>query len=69
MPGTFGAVGTYEKISGTFIGEVDPKDARNAIIQDLQLAPLNANGTWATTGSNVRSVSRRSALAARRRAS
>ncbi|HEX7863567.1 MAG TPA: alpha/beta hydrolase domain-containing protein [Variovorax sp.] len=44
VPGTFGSVGTYQKISGTFTGEVDPKDARNAIIQDLQLAPLNANG-------------------------
>lgn len=44
VPGTFGSVGAYEKISGTFTGEVDPKDARNAIIQDLQLAPLNANG-------------------------
>ena len=44
VPGTFGSVGAYEKITGTFTGEVDPKDARNAIIQDLQLAPLNANG-------------------------
>ncbi|MET3180829.1 UNVERIFIED_ORG: hypothetical protein ABIC43_003995 [Variovorax guangxiensis] len=44
VPGTFGSVGAYEKISGTFTGEVDPKDARNAIIQDLQLALLNANG-------------------------
>lgn len=44
VPGTFGSIGAYEKISGTFTGEVDPKDARNAIIQDLQLAPLNANG-------------------------
>ena len=44
VPGTFGSAGAYEKISGTFTGEVDPKDARNAIIQDLQLAPLNANG-------------------------
>jgi hypothetical protein len=44
VPGTFGSVGAYQKITGTFTGEVDPKDARNAIIQDLQLAPLNANG-------------------------
>lgn len=44
VAGTFGSVGAYEKITGTFTGEVDPKDARNAIIQDLQLAPLNANG-------------------------
>ena len=44
VPGTFGSAGAYEKITGTFTGEVDPKDARNAIIQDLSLAPLNANG-------------------------
>ncbi|MEZ2297475.1 alpha/beta hydrolase domain-containing protein [Variovorax sp. RCC_210] len=44
VPGTFGSAGAYEKLSGTFTGEVDPKDPRNAIIQDLQLAPLNANG-------------------------
>jgi len=44
VPGTFGSVGAYQKITGTFTGEVDPKDVRNAIIQDLQLAPLNANG-------------------------
>lgn len=44
VPGTFGSVGAYEKITGTFTGEVDPRDARNAIIQDLSLAPLNANG-------------------------
>ena len=31
-------------VTGTFTGEVDPKDAKNAIIQDLALAPLNANG-------------------------
>ena len=31
-------------VPGTFTGEVDPHDARNAIIQDLALAPLNANG-------------------------
>ena len=40
VAGTFGSVGAYEKITGTFTGEVDPKDARNTIIQDLQLAPL-----------------------------
>ncbi|MDR6517458.1 hypothetical protein J2789_000120 [Variovorax paradoxus] len=44
VAGSFGSVGAYEKITGTFTGEVDPKDARNAIIQDLQLVPLNANG-------------------------
>ncbi len=44
VAGTFGNVGAYEKISGTFTGEVDPADARNGIITDLKLAPRNANG-------------------------
>jgi hypothetical protein len=44
VAGSFGSVGAYERISGTFSGEVDPGDAKNAIIQDLSLAPLNANG-------------------------
>ncbi|KAF1019327.1 MAG: hypothetical protein GAK30_03170 [Paracidovorax wautersii] len=44
MPGSFGDVGAYEKVSGTIAGEVDPHDARNTVIQDLQLAPVNARG-------------------------
>jgi len=44
VPGSFGSAGAYEKITGTFTGEVDPKDTHNAIIQDLALAPTNANG-------------------------
>jgi len=44
VAGTFGSVGAYERLTGTFTGEVDPKDPKNAIIQDLGLAPLNANG-------------------------
>ncbi len=44
FPGTFGAVGAYEQLTGTLQGEVDPADRRNAIIQDLQLAPRNARG-------------------------
>ena len=44
VPGSFGSVGAYEKVTGTFTGEVDPADTRNAIIQDLTLAPRNANG-------------------------
>ncbi|RYF08211.1 MAG: hypothetical protein EOO31_03475 [Comamonadaceae bacterium] len=44
FPGTFGSVGAYEKVSGTLHGEVDPKDAKNAVIQDLQLAPVNGRG-------------------------
>ncbi len=34
----------YELIRGRVHGEVDPADRRNAIIQDLALAPRNANG-------------------------
>jgi hypothetical protein len=41
---TYGAVGAYEQISGTIKGELDPRDPKNAIIQDLALAPVNANG-------------------------
>ncbi|HYP84352.1 alpha/beta hydrolase domain-containing protein [Variovorax sp.] len=44
VPGSFGSAGAYEKVSGTFTGEVDPADAANTIIQDIALAPRNANG-------------------------
>src|ERR1051325_10213589 len=37
-------VGQYEKIVGKAYGEVDPKDPKNAVIVDLQLAPKNARG-------------------------
>jgi len=37
-------VGQYEKIAGKAFGELDPKDPKNAVIVDLQLAPRNANG-------------------------
>src|SRR6185369_10847628 len=40
----FGAVGHYEKIVGRAYGEVDPNDRRNALIQDILLAPRNARG-------------------------
>lgn len=42
--GSYGSVGQYEQLTGTLSGEVDPKDPKNAIIQDLALAPVNANG-------------------------
>ena len=42
--GSYGTVGAYEKISGSISGEVDPKDPKNAVIQDLALAPVNARG-------------------------
>jgi hypothetical protein len=41
---SYGQVGAYEQISGTLKGEVDPKDPKNAIIQDLELAPVNDRG-------------------------
>ena len=41
---SYGQVGAYEQISGTLKGEVDPKDPKNAIIQDLDLAPVNDRG-------------------------
>src|SRR4051812_20538467 len=40
----FGAVGQYEKIIGRAYGEVDPNDRRNALIQDILLAPRNTRG-------------------------
>lgn len=42
--GSYGSVGQYEQVSGTVSGEVDPKDPKNAVIQDLALAPVNARG-------------------------
>ena len=41
---SFGAAGQYETYAGTITGEVDPNDRRNAIIQDIALAPRNAHG-------------------------
>ena len=41
---TFGTVGKYQIVTGIANGEVDPKDPRNAIIQDIELAPRNAKG-------------------------
>ncbi len=34
----------YETIAGHLYGELDPNDSHNTIINDLQLAPRNANG-------------------------
>ncbi|UUX94883.1 alpha/beta hydrolase domain-containing protein [Aquabacterium sp. J223] len=44
FPGSYGSVGAYEQLTGTVSGEVDPDDPKNAVIQDLRLAPRNANG-------------------------
>jgi hypothetical protein len=41
---SFGNVGRYEHLQGVAYGEVDPNDPRNAIIQDIALAPRNARG-------------------------
>ena len=41
----FGNAGPYEQIRGRVHGAVDPDDPRNALIQDLALAPRNAAGT------------------------
>ena len=41
---SFGAVGTYERLTGKAYGEVDPRAPANAGIQDIGLAPRNARG-------------------------
>jgi hypothetical protein len=41
---SFGAAGPYERITGRAFGELDPRDARNAVITDLDLAPRNDRG-------------------------
>jgi hypothetical protein len=40
----FGSAGAYERLIGFAYGELDPNDRRNALIQDIQLAPQNARG-------------------------
>lgn len=44
FPGSYGDVGAYEKVSGTLSGELDPRNPKNAAIQDLSLAPVNSRG-------------------------
>jgi Alpha/beta hydrolase domain len=41
---TFGSAGQYETLVGRAFGELDPRDPLHAIIQDIDLAPRNANG-------------------------
>ena len=41
---SFGSVGQYERLTGKAYGEVDPRSARDAHIQDLARAPKNARG-------------------------
>ena len=40
----FGAAGQYETIAGRVFGELDPHHSNNTIINDIDLAPTNANG-------------------------
>src|SRR5262245_45779383 len=40
----FGDAGQYETIAGRVFGEIDPLDHRHRIINDIDLAPKNANG-------------------------
>ena len=41
---TFGDTGAYERLTGTAKGELDPRDARNRVIVNLNKAPRNARG-------------------------
>jgi hypothetical protein len=41
---SFGLAGPYERVTGRAFGEIDPRDPRNAVINDLDLAPRNARG-------------------------
>ena len=41
---SFGAAGAYQHVTARVEGELDPADPRNAVIQDLDLAPRNASG-------------------------
>jgi len=46
---SFGSVGTYEVITGTFTDEVDPDDPHNSVIVDIEHGPKNPNGTVSFT--------------------
>jgi alpha/beta hydrolase family protein len=46
---SFGSVGTYEVMTGTFTDEVDRDDPHNAVIVDIEHGPKNANGTVSFT--------------------
>jgi len=46
---SFGSVGTYEVITGTFTDEVDPVDPHNTAIVDIGLGPKNPTGTVSFT--------------------
>ena len=40
----FGDAGQYETIAGRVFGEIDPRDHRHRIINDIDLAPKNSRG-------------------------
>ena len=40
----FGNAGAYERVKGTYKGEIDPADARNKVIVNIDKAPRNAAG-------------------------
>src|SRR5258708_35568864 len=40
----YGTTGGYEPVRGTFKGQLDPADARNKVIGNLDKAPRNARG-------------------------
>src|SRR5271163_3241326 len=46
---SFGSVGTYEVITGTFTDEVDPNDPHNAVVVDIEHGPKNPDGTVSFT--------------------
>ena len=48
---SFGDAGQYETLAGRAFGELDPNDPKNAIIQDIKLAPRNARGMVEYTAS------------------
>ena len=41
---SLGGAGAYERVRGTFKGELDPRDARNRVIANLDKAPRNSAG-------------------------
>jgi hypothetical protein len=42
-------------VTGVANGAVDPTDPRNALIQDIDLAPLDAKGVWSSIRQTFRS--------------
>ena len=41
---SFGNVGSFDKIQGRAVGELDPANPLNVVITDITLAPRNARG-------------------------